>query len=109
MYILLVEGWETYYTGMVSQAPPGNQYVDKDDSDQGKECIDKRPGWKLATMGLVIMTALMIAPSCLHALLIIGGVEKNPGPYELDILAGLCAEATDPKVRDCPSKIKRGT
>ncbi len=48
-----------------------------------------------------------IAPQCLHALLIIGGVEVNPGPdRELNIeeqdtiVAGLCAEAPNNDVRD---------
>ena len=50
-----------------------------------------------------------IAPQCLHALLIIGGVELNPGPVpdrELNIqeqdaiVAELCADAPNNDVRD---------
>ena len=62
-------------------------------------------GWKTAVFSLLMMG---IAALCHADLLLRSGVESNPGPKLIEdsrdvretILAGLCAKAADPEVRD---------
>ena len=63
--------------------------------------------WKVSALGLLLICLSLL---CHGKLLLISGVESNPGPViiddsaiadtERDILAGLCAQAPDTEVRD---------
>lgn len=44
---------------------------------------------------------MTLSHSCRRALLLISGVESNPGPTHLEILADLCAKAPSNEIRDC--------
>ena len=58
--------------------------------------------WKAATLALLLV---VLSPACLGSLLLIGGVEANPGPVTSDskrsVLAALCAGAPTLEIRDC--------
>ena len=58
--------------------------------------------WKAATLALLLV---VLSPACLGSLLLIGGVEANPGPMTEDskrsVLAALCAGAPTSEIRDC--------
>ena len=58
------------------------------------------------TADISIAVAGSISRQCLEALLLIGGVEQNPGPTQDDILAGLCADVRTTEVRDCLRRYK---
>ena len=45
-----------------------------------------------------------ISAQCHELLLMISGIESNPGPTQEDIIAQLCADAVDVTVRDCLRK-----
>ena len=63
--------------------------------------------WKQATLCLILLT---ISAICQGNLLIIGGVEKNPGPdidIGADVLAGLCDGAPSTDIRDCLRAYRR--
>ena len=58
--------------------------------------------WKAAALALLLV---VLSPACLGSLLLIGGVEANPGPMTEDskrsVLAALCAGAPTSEIRDC--------
>ena len=58
--------------------------------------------WKSAALALLL---IVLSPTCLGSLLLIGGVESNPGPVTADskrsVLAALCAGAPTSEIRDC--------
>ena len=58
--------------------------------------------WKAATLALLLV---ILSPACLGSLLLIGGVESNPGPVTADskksVLAALCTGAPSSEIRDC--------
>ena len=55
--------------------------------------------WKAATLGLILV---LLCALCHGQLLLIGGVESNPGPKSVeDILAALSVGAPDVHIRDC--------
>lgn len=61
-----------------------------------------RASWEAAALVLLLM---VLSPTCLGSLLLIGGVESNPGPVTADskrsVLAALCAGAPTAEIRDC--------
>ena len=50
------------------------------------------------------LTCSSISAQCHEALLMISGIEPNPGPSDEDIVAQLCVDADDDAVRDCLRK-----
>ena len=58
------------------------------------------------TADISIAVGGSISRQCLEALLLIGGVEQNPGPTQDDILAAVCADAPTTEVRDCLRRYK---
>ena len=58
--------------------------------------------WKAASLAILLV---VLSPACLGSLLLIGGVESNPGPVTADskksVLAALCAAAPSSEIRDC--------
>ena len=61
-----------------------------------------RVTWKAAALALLL---IVLSPSCLGSLLLIGGVESNPGPVtagsKKSVLAALCTGAPTNEIRDC--------
>ena len=70
------------------------------DSCFGRRTLDLTR--KAAALALILVT---ISPACLGSLLLIGGVESNPGPDAVDgkrsVLAALCAGAPTADISDC--------